>query len=95
MVHEEWNQFRQNRLEFHENRADETLQGGESVQDEKEIASRKSQYFKGQAKKRKFVKSIDRENLKRHMESELWAQCQYLKDLGSSAIKYYKQKDIR
>lgn len=38
----------------------------------KKIASRKSQYFKGQAKKRKLMKAVDRENLKKHKGNELF-----------------------
>lgn len=41
------------------------------------------------------MKAVDRENVKKHKGNELlWVQCQYLKDSGSNAIKYYKQKDI-
>lgn len=66
--------------------------GEKGEQKEKKIASRKSQYFKGQAKKRMLMKVVDRENLKRHKGNELlWVQCLYLKDSGSNAIK---QKDI-
>lgn len=54
----------------------------------------KSQYFKEQAKKKKFVKAVDGESLKRFKEDELWAQCQCLNVSGSNAVKYYKQKDI-